>query len=181
MKIDIIEKIDIPEGIVASVENNMVTVKNGNNKIERKFAFPNVSISKQNNNISISASKGTKREKRMINTFKAHIKNMINGVKSGYVYKVAACSSHFPMNISIEKGEMVIKNFLGEKVPRKTKVTNGVDVKIEGNIITLQGPNKEDVSGMASKIERLTNVKGRDRRVFQDGCYITEKAGKQVK
>ena len=83
--------------------------------------------------------------------------------------------------LPIDKNEIVIKNFLGEKIPRKTKLIEGVSVNIEGNMIIIKGIDKEKVGQMAGKIELLTKVRGRDKRVFQDGCYITDKNGKLVK
>ncbi|MBS3108602.1 50S ribosomal protein L6 [Candidatus Woesearchaeota archaeon] len=181
MKSDIIEKIGIPEDVNVDIDNRVVRASCGNNKIERVLFYPKISIVKEGDYIIIKSAMGTKREKRLIGSFSAHIKNMLKGIKSNYVYKVIACSSHFPMSIIIDKNEIVIKNFLGEKIPRKTKLIEGVSVNIEGNMIIIKGIDKEKVGQMAGKIELLTKVRGRDKRVFQDGCYITDKNGKLVK
>ena len=181
MKLDIIAEIEIPEGIEVKIEDSTISLSNENNKIERRFMYSNIEITRQGNKIIFSAKNATKREKRMMNTFKAHTNNMMAGMKKEYVYKLAICSSHFPMTVSVDKNDVMIKNFLGEKTPRKIGVIDGVKVSVEGNIIVVKGIDKEKTGMMAGRIEKLTKIKGRDKRVFQDGCYIIDKAGKLIR
>jgi large subunit ribosomal protein L6 len=119
----------------------------------------------------------TKKEKRVIGTFAAHISNLIIGITDGFEYKLKICSGHFPMNVKVESEEVVIKNFLGEKVPRRARISSGVSVDIKGDIISVKATDIDAVSQTAARIEQSTRITNRDRRVFQDGCYITEKAG----
>ena len=76
--------------------------------------------------------------------------------------------------------EIIIKNFLGEKIPRKSKILMGVDIKIEGDTITVRSQNKELAGQTAANLETATKVKNKDLRVFQDGIYITSKAGREI-
>jgi len=175
------ERIAVPGDVKVEIDGSKVRVEAGSNKLERKFAYSNIAIKKEDDAITLSSKGATKNEKRMIGSFRAHIKNMIIGVKSAYVYKLMVCSSHFPMTVAIEKNEIVIKNFFGEKIARKLKLMDGVKVSIDGNIINVSGPDKEKAGLMAGKIEKMTSITNRDRRIFQDGCYIIDKAGKLVK
>jgi large subunit ribosomal protein L6 len=86
--------------------------------------------------------------------------------------------AHFPMQVSVDGGHVVIENFLGEKSPRRAKVRGDTQVQVDGEEVVLTGPNKEDVGQTAADIEQLTRVKDKDTRVFQDGVYITEKPAK---
>ena len=70
---------------------------------------------------------------------------------------------------------VVIDNFLGEKAPRQTEIHGDTEVAVDGEELTLSGPNIEDVGQTAADIEQLTRVSGKDTRVFQDGVYITKK------
>ena len=74
----------------------------------------------------------------------------------------------------------MINNFLGEKISRELHLKEGVSVKIEGDIISVEGIDKELTAQTAADIEILTKVKGKDRRIFQDGIYITNKDGKEL-
>ena len=111
----------------------------------------------------------------------SHIRNLIKGVNKGFTYKVKVCSGHFPINLTTEDNTIIINNFLGEKIPRKAKILPGVTTKIEGEIISLDGTDKESVSQSSANIELATRITKRDKRVFQDGCYIISKDGKEIK
>ena len=54
-------------------------------------------------------------------------------------------------------------------------LTNGTVIK--GDIIIVEGIDKELAGQTAARIEQSTRITNKDRRVFQDGCYITDKAG----
>jgi large subunit ribosomal protein L6 len=114
----------------------------------------------------------------MIGTFTSHIKNMIKGVTELYVYKLKVCSGHFPITVQATKDDFIVKNFLGETIPRKMKLVKGVSVKVEGEIVTVESTDKEIAGRTASDIEQLVRITNRDRRIFQDGIWMTEKAGK---
>jgi large subunit ribosomal protein L6 len=100
---------------------------------------------------------------------------MFHGVTEGWEYKMEVFYAHFPMQVSVDGDHVVIKNFLGEKAPRRAKIRGDTEIQVDGEEVTLSGPNKEDVGQTAADIEQLTRVKDKDTRVFQDGVYITEK------
>ena len=91
--------------------------------------------------------------------------------------KRISLQGHFPMNVAISGSQIIIKNFLGEAKARQIAFSKEVKVTIAGQDITVEGIDLELVSQTAANLERITKVKGRDRRVFQDGIYITHKAG----
>ena len=178
MKIDLRKEIGLPEGVTINLENSVVKLKGPKGEVERSFHHPKINILVEGTTIVLITLKATKREKTIIGSFESHIKNMVHGVQEGYVYKLKICSGHFPMNVSVSKEEVTIKNFLGESVPRKTKLITNVDVKINGEEIVVSGLDKELVGQMAARIESMCRITNRDLRIFQDGCYITHKAGK---
>lgn len=169
------KEIQIPEGVEVQVAE-VITVKKNKFEVKRKLSYPTVILSKKDNKIIIEPKRFTKREKKIINTFKSHILNMIKGVEEPYEYKVKICSSHFPMSVNIEGKKLVVKNFLGEKVPRKADILENADVKIEGDDITIISPDKEIAGQTAANFEQCTRITNRDRRIFQDGLWITKKS-----
>ena len=84
------------------------------------------------------------------------------------------------MNVGISNKKFAVKNFLGEKTPRELNIKEEVNIKIEGEIIIVEGIDKEKVSQTAANIEKLTFIKQKDRRIFQDGIYIINKDGKDI-
>jgi len=166
--------IEIPEGIEISL-GEFVTVKGPNAELKRKLKDPMVKIEKQDNNVAVSAAKVNKKSKRIVGTTAAHIRNMICGAKANFVYVLKICSGHFPMNISIVNNEITIRNFLGEKCPRIIKIKGNVKIKLEKEKVTIEGADIEETGQAATMIEKLTSIKNRDRRRFQDGIFIIEK------
>ena len=174
------ETAKIPEGVTVEIKGGLVSVKGPKGENKRNLANPKIKIEKKDNSIIVSAAKATKREKRDIGTFMSHIKNLMNGVKEPFVYKLKICSGHFPMSASSTKEDFTVKNYLGETVPRKIKLKKGVDVKVEGDIVTVESVDKETAGQTAADIEQLTRITNRDKRIFQDGIWMIEKPGKEI-
>lgn len=180
MKKALEQKIEIPKGVEVNIDGDEVSVKGSEGEIKKKFDLGKLNIKKENNEIVISNDKATKREKRMMNTIASHIRNMIKGVQEKFEYRLKACFSHFPINIKTEGKKVVIKNFLGEKVERKAEIPGGVDIEVKGQEIIIKSVNKELAGQAAANLEKATKIKGRDRRIFQDGIFMTNKAGKEI-
>lgn len=178
MMTDINQKVKIPEGVSVEIDGKIIKAKGPKGENQRLLSHRNIKIHTENGEVVLIAKKPTKREKTMIGTFKAHIKNLMRGVNEGYTYKLKICSSHFPMTAALEGKELVIKNFLGEKIPRRCKIPERATVKVEGNMITVESLDIEKAGETASLIEQKTRISKRDRRVFQDGVFITTKPEK---
>jgi large subunit ribosomal protein L6 len=157
-----------------------MTVKGPKGEVIKMLKDPQLNIKTEGDKVTFASAKGTKRQKRVMNSFIAHLNNMIKGVQEPYKYVMKICSGHFPINVSISGEQLLVKNFLGEKSPRTLKLKKGVIVKIDGDIITVESPNKELAGSMASDIELITAKSNRDLRVFQDGIYMIEKAGVKI-
>lgn len=174
-------KINVPEGIQVSFENNLIKLKNPKLEVEKKLLNPYVKINVKGNEIELVTEKMTKKEKRVINTFRAHINNMIKGLNKVYTYKLKICSSHFPISAIVDKNILLIKNFMGEKVPRKAKILPNVSVKVQGEVIVVESSSKESAGQTTANIERACRRPGFDTRVFSDGIWMTQRAGKDLK
>ena len=99
----------------------------------------------------------------------------MTGVSSGWTCSLKLVYAHFPVKLEPKGGKLVIKNFLGARSDRQAELVEGVDVKIEGDTIKITGTDKEKVGQAAANIEYATRVKDFDKRVFQDGIYLTGK------
>ncbi|MBN1275165.1 50S ribosomal protein L6 [Candidatus Woesearchaeota archaeon] len=179
-RLDINETIELPEGVKATKQGDVLSLKGEKGEISRGFPARAFAITVNDGAVTLAGKNMTKLQKNKLFTYKAHIKNMATGAKEGFTYKLKICSGHFPMSITIKDGKLEVKNFIGEKVPRVLSLKEGADVKIDGDVITVTSPDKERAGQVAADIEQLTKRSGFDKRVFQDGIYITEKAGKMM-
>ncbi len=167
--------LEIPKEANIEIKDNEIIVKGRLGTIKKKLAMENVDIKRDANTITINP-KGKRREaKAMAGTVSSHIDNMFVGVTKGWTYTLKILYLHFPMTVKAEKDKIVISNFLGERTPRITGIVGETKVEVKGDQIIVTGANIEDVSRTASNIERATRIKFYDRRVFQDGIFITSK------
>jgi large subunit ribosomal protein L6 len=186
MKKKLFLTIKIPEGIEAELKGAVLTIKGPEGENKRTFEIPKLVFEKKGDEIIIGNEKATKREKKRMNTISAHIKNMIKGVQEKFKYELKACFSHFPFTVDIQGKEGSIKNFLGEKISRKVSIPEGVNVEVDKTVkdnkfsITISSINKELAGQAAANLEKATRIRMKDRRVFQDGIFIINKAGKQM-
>lgn len=180
MKKELFVEIEIPEGVEVGIEGSEVKVKGAEGEVKREFNFRGLEVRKEDKKIVIGNKKSTKKEKKMMNTNAAHIRNMIKGVQEKFEYKMKIVFSHFPMTVDVQGNEAVIKNFLGEKVPRKVKIPEGAEVKIEGQEVTITSADREVAGQAAANFETATKIRNRDNRIFQDGIYITKKPGREI-
>ena len=177
---DLRKEVALPSGVHARLEGTMLHVKGPKGEAHKEFRHPKVKLNLENNTLVLAVPQATKREKTIIGSFWSHIKNMVQGVQELHVYKLKICSGHFPMNVSISGRDFIIKNFLGEAVPRRVTLPQGADVKVQGEEVVITSVDKELAGRVAGLIERLCRITNRDLRIFQDGCYITHKAGKAI-
>jgi large subunit ribosomal protein L6 len=173
---DIKEGIKIPDGVQITVEGKTVSVKGQKGSMSKLLSHPKIDLAVNGNTIQISCSQSTHRkEKALIGTYKAHVRNMVKGVTQGYECTMKTVFSHFPIKTSVDGKHLMIQNFLGERFARRAEILENVKVEVNGEIITLTGIDKEKVGQTAANIERATKVKNRDIRVFQDGIYIIKR------
>jgi large subunit ribosomal protein L6 len=166
-------RVEIPEGVDAMVDEELnVTVRGPLGEVKRKFGDPRAFVSREGNAITISVASNRRKSLAMLNTYRAHFKNMFKGVTEGFTYEMQIVYSHFPMRVNVKENEVLIQNFLGERAPRKAKISEGVKVEVKGDKVILRGVDKEKVGQSAANIERATKIRRRDPRVFQDGIYI---------
>ncbi len=171
-------EIEIPQGLEIEARDNEISARKEGVEIKRRF--DRVLMNKEGTKLVIKIKGETKHDKKQINTITAHIKNIILGLEKKFVYKLQICSVHFPMNVSIKENNVIIKNFLGEAKDRKAKILPGVEVKIEKEIITVESADREAAGQTAANIEKTTKVRSKDIRVFQDGVFMIEKAGRKI-
>lgn len=180
MRKQLMQTIKIPSGVEAKLDGNVFSVKGPEGSNKREFNFAKLDIEKKGDEILIGNKSATKNEKKRINTITAHMKNMIEGVQKKYEYKLKICFSHFPITVEMKGDEAKIKNFLGEKISRIAKMPKGIDVKVDRETITITSVDKELAGQAAANFETTTRIRNRDRRVFQDGIFITNKNGEEM-
>lgn len=180
MKKDFFKEVEIPEGIEVKKDSEYIIVKGPNGENMKKINFGKLDLKIDKEKIKIGYKRATKNEKKVINTICAHIKNLIKGVQEKFEYELKIFFLKIPFTLKMEGNTAIVKNFLGEKIERKVELPEGVEVHIDKEKIKIVSLNKELAGQAAANLEKVTRITRRDRRVFQDGIYITKKCGKEI-
>ncbi|VVB80619.1 50S ribosomal protein L6 [uncultured archaeon] len=181
MKKDISEIIEVTPGVSVDLKSDQITMKSNGKEVIKKFLENDrIKISLEGNQIKISSKKATKRELKLVNSLISHIKNILAGLKEEYKYTLEICNVHFPTTVKVDGDKLKIKNFLGEKIDRVAQILPNVKAVVKGTSIEVTSPDVEAAGQTAANFEIATKIRNRDRRVFQDGIFITSKPGRRV-
>lgn len=172
-------EVKIPEEISCEFADGNFICRKGNSEIKRFIWMPRTKIKLENDKIIFSCEKANKKDISMIKSNVAHLKNLFIGLNDKFTYEMEICNVHFPMNVKVQNDMLIINNFLGEKSDRKAKIIEGVNVEIKGNNVIITSADLEKAGQTAANIEKASRVAKKDRRIFQDGIFITLKPGRK--
>ena len=175
-----IKSLNFPKEVKVEAGKSNVKVTGPKGTIAKEFKTKTIEFELKGNTLTVKTKEKNRRKKSAAYSVSSIIRNMIDGVTKGFESEMAIIYSHFPMNISVSKQNkklIEIVNYLGGKKILKAKIIGEkTEVKIEGKNIKITGIDKEEVGQTAANIEKAVKVLNKDRRVFQDGIYITGKA-----
>nr|AAN52383.1 ribosomal protein L9 [Branchiostoma belcheri] len=175
------EEVKIPPGITVSVNARVVTVKGPRGTLKKSFKHLNVEMKMLGKKkLQVKKWFGNRKELACVRTVCSHVYNMIKGVTLGYRYKMRSVYAHFPINCTVSEGNSVldIRNFLGEKVIRRVRMSEDIKVSVSTAMkdeLYVEGNDLEQVSRSAALIQQSTTVKNKDIRKFLDGIYVSER------
>ncbi len=171
-------EVEIPDNVNAQVKDKVVEINGPLGSMSKDFSHARkIRISKTDNKIILDTIFPDKKQLALLGTVKSHIQNMINGVTRKFRYEMKIVYAHFPVSVEYDstKNMLLIKNFLGERSDRKARVLPGVDVRVEGDNVILEGIDKEKIGQSVANIQRATRIRKKDPRIFGDGIYVYRK------
>lgn len=172
--------IEIPKGYTVKKEGKEIIISNKGKENKRELFNPLITTTITSEAIELESKKENRNVKKMMMTFRSHLENMIKGLDKPFIYKLKICASHYPMTVKVEGKQVIIHNYLGEKVPRKCGIVGNAKVTIDKDQIIVESIDKEAAGMTAGIIEKVSQIKIHDRRIFQDGIYIIEKDGRKI-
>jgi len=170
-----IEYVEIPNSVNISIENGKIYVKGPKGEKYRNINNRNIIVEIRENKIIFKAYYPSRKIIKDMNAMVAHIKNDIDGVTKGFVYKLKGISVHFPLKLKLQNNKLIIENYMGERDIKEIEIPMGVKATLNENEITLEGYDIELLGNLAGLIENSVKPKEKDLRKFQDGIYIIQK------
>lgn len=169
--------IEILPNTEVKIEKDKIFVKGPKGELSLKI-HPAIIINKENFSLKLDIrNRENKKEKSLWGTFQRLISNMIFGVNQGYEKKLELIGVGY--RASIEKNRLVLN--LGFSHPVNFMLPVGIEAKIEKNIITITGVDKQQIGEIAAQIRRIKKpepYKGTGIRYF--GEVVRKKAGKKA-
>ena len=169
------EEVIIPEGVKVTQKKNMLEFVGPLGKTFKSFRSIPVKIEIVEGKILLKAMGFKKRDYSILHTARSIIRNICEGLVTGYTIKMKVVFAHFPITVKVDGKKILVENFQGERAPRITKIVGNTKVIPKGEDVILTGEVWTDITQTAANIEQKTKVKNKDHRVFLDGVYVYDK------
>lgn len=167
----------IPSGVEVKIEPGLVTVKGPKGTLSTKL-HPAIQLEKQDNVLVTTVSAEAAKGAALWGLFRALVNNMVVGVSQGFQKQLEINGIGFKAEV---KGRELVLN-LGFTHPINFSLPQGVEAKVEKNLLTVSGFDKQLVGETAAQIRRLKKpepYKGKGIKYIDE--VIHKKAGKALK
>ncbi len=167
--------IAVPQDVEASVKANIITVKGPKGTLS--FAHhTDVSVAISDGVLSVSKLGESKRAAAIWGTTAKLVDNMIEGVSKGFRKQLELNGVGFRMAVQGKKLNLA----LGFSHPVEVVVPEGIEAKVEGNVLSIDGTDKREVGQFAAEIRRLKPVEPYKGKGFKYvGEIVRRKEGKK--
>ena len=168
----------LPSGVTADVKPDTIKIKGSKGELSLSV-HPKVKVDLKDNELTVSVAKpDNKQERALWGLFRALLNNMVVGVTQGFTkvlevngvgYKAAVGGTKLTLN-------------LGYSHPIEMEIPKGLEVKIEKNVITISGADRQLVGQFAAVVrEQRPPEPYKGKGIKYSDETIRRKAGKVVK
>ncbi len=170
--------IEIPEKVEIKTEGPGIVVKGPKGELRMRI-HPLVKIEQKDKQLIVSVKNETDRNQKAVwGLTRTLIANLVEGVTDGFKKQLEINGIGYKANVS---GKKLILN-IGYSHPVEFPIPEGIDIKIEANIITVAGIDKKLVGETAAQIRAIKKpepYKGKGIKYLDE--VVRRKAGKTAK
>jgi len=174
----------LPTDTLIKVSDNRISVKGPLGELTRVL-HPDLEVKISGNEVSVHPKKTTLESKALWGTYASHITNMVSGVNKPFEKKLILEGIGFKSEVVSDpvtsSGQSKINLALGFSHPVIVSIPKNLKVTAEKNVISVSGPDKEEVGQFASKLRSLKKpepYKGKGMRYQTE--IIKRKQGKKL-
>ena len=170
------QPIMIPDGVTVTVDGDLIMVKGPKGELKRRLARE-IKVELLAKELVVGIAKQTKRSAALWGLSRMLIANMVEGVKNGFAKKLEIEGIGYKVAL---QGNNLMLN-LGFSHPVEFKAVPGIAFKVEKNIITVSGIDKEAVGQAAANIRKIRKPEPyKGKGIHYLGEVIKRKAGKKA-
>lgn len=169
--------IEIPSGVTITIDPDTITVA-GSKGTLKQFTMPGVTVKQDGDQIVVTRENDEPKNRAKHGLMRSLVANMITGVSAGFNkqleingvgYRVALAGNTLKMNLGFSH-EVVYT------------LPVGVSAKVEGNVITIEGFDKQQVGQVSAEIRALKKPEPyKGKGIKYVGERIIRKSGKSGK
>ena len=167
-------EIEIPSQVQIEVKGDVISTKGSLGSNTRRFNDALLKVAKDGNKLAITPITDKKLAKKAMMAERSLAKEMandMNGVTKHFEINMQVVFAHFPITIEVKGDTINIKNIIGERAPRTSRIVGSTKVEVKGQSMRLYGTNLDDVSQTAANLRKTCKIVDKDSRIFQDGVY----------
>lgn len=168
------QPITIPAGVTVEQNDRLVKVTGAKGTLELQL-MPDLNLEQDNGVLTLTKAIETAETQRSYGLMRTLINNMVMGVSQGFTRQLEINGVGYRASVAGD----VINLSLGYSHPINFALPEGVEAKVEKNIITLNGYDKQAVGQVAANIRALRKpepYKGKGIKYVEE--RIRRKAGK---
>lgn len=172
--------IEIPAGVELKIDDNLVTVKGPKGELQRKIRSK-VTLKKEDSNLIVSIKSPDLLSKSLWGLSRTLINNMIIGVTTGFEKKLEFTGVGYRAQVEKKDNRDKLILNIGFSHPVEIIAPENINFKVEKNVITISGIDKEEVGQVASRIRKVRPpepYKGKGIKYIDE--HIRRKEGKAV-
>lgn len=166
--------ITVPAGVTVEQNDRLVKVTGTKGTLELEL-MPDLALEREENTLTLSRVVENAETQRSFGLMRTLINNMVIGVSQGFQRQLEINGVGYRASVA---GDQITLS-LGFSHPVLFTLPDGVEAKIEKNIITLSGYDKQAVGQVAANIRALKKpepYKGKGIKYVEE--HIRRKAGK---
>jgi large subunit ribosomal protein L6 len=171
------QAIDVPENVTVNIEDRLAKIKGPKGELSYDFGYE-VEVVFENNQMLVKKIGKIKNAPAIWGTTRAILQNMVIGVTDGYEKKLELHGVGYKMAV---QGKKLVLN-LGFSHPIEKEISEGLNVEINKNELTVSGFDKQKVGQLAAEIRAYKKVepyKGKGFR-YKDEQFIKKEGKKAV-
>jgi large subunit ribosomal protein L6 len=169
--------IDIPSGVTITVDPDWITVA-GSKGTLKQFTMPGVTVKQEENQLVVTRVNDEPQNRAKHGLMRTLVANMVDGVSKGFEKKLELNGVGFRVALAGSG----LKFNIGFSHEVNYALPQGVTAKVEGNVMTISGIDKQQVGQVAAEIRALKKPEPyKGKGIKYVGERIIRKSGKSGK
>ncbi len=167
-----------PKDVSVKIEGSAIAVSGPKGNLDMVL-HERVSVKQDDANLVVERKGDDGLSRSLHGLTRSLLANMVHGVTQGFSKSLEIQGVGYRAQ-SVTKNK--VQFHLGFSHPIEFTAPEGIELKVEGNVVTVSGISKEDVGEVAAKIRKLRKVEPyKGKGIRYAGEYVKKKAGKAGK